>query len=91
MQVRASLGMDDQSRATGFHEALGLSGVAVDTFHAHHLTALMWAAGQGHAGTVQKLLALGAKPELRDDRGLSAVDIARQSGHAEVAALLTGR
>jgi hypothetical protein len=37
---------------------------------------------------VRLLLARGARRDLRDDRGLTAADIARQTGHADVAALL---
>jgi len=40
---------------------------------------------------VQLLLARGARTDLRDDRGLSALDIARQQSHADVAALLQAR
>jgi hypothetical protein len=48
----------------------------------------MWAAGQGHAEVVRLLLQRGARSDLRDDRGFSAIDIARQQAHAEVVALL---
>jgi ankyrin repeat protein len=51
----------------------------------------MWAAGQGHADTVALLLARGADAARRDDRGLSAADIARQAGHVELAARLVTR
>jgi ankyrin repeat protein len=48
----------------------------------------MWAAGQGHASAVRRLLQRGARADLRDNRGLTAADMARQAGHMEVAALL---
>jgi len=37
---------------------------------------------------VSLLLRRGARAELRDDRGLNALDIARQQSHTEVAQLL---
>jgi ankyrin repeat protein len=48
----------------------------------------MWAAGQGHADTVKLLLAKGAQKQLKDDRGLSAADMAKDAGHKAVADLL---
>ena len=48
----------------------------------------MWAAGQGHVDTVKLLLSRGARPELRDDRGLTALDIARQAGQLAVVEVL---
>ena len=49
----------------------------------------MWAAGQGHADAVQLLLTKGARADLRDDRGQTALDMARSGGHAAAAALLS--
>jgi ankyrin repeat protein len=40
---------------------------------------------------VRLLLDRGAKVEPRDDRGLSALEIARQAGHAETVEVLTRR
>jgi len=37
------------------------------------------------------LLQRGARTDLRDDRGYSALDIARQQAHADVVALLQSR
>jgi ankyrin repeat protein len=48
----------------------------------------MWAAGSGKTDTVKALLAAGAKPGLKDNRGKTALDIAREARHAEVVALL---
>ena len=62
-----------------------LSGIDVDAAYEHGLTALMWAAGQGQADAVRLLLARGAKRDLRDDRGLTAAEIARQTNHVDVA------
>ncbi len=64
------------------------AGMAVDATDEHQLTPLMWAAGQGQAQVVTLLLRRGARAELRDDRGLNALDIARQQSHTEVAQLL---
>ena len=48
----------------------------------------MLAALQGHAATVQALLALGANPALTDRDGITAAQHARQQGHATVAELI---
>ena len=64
------------------------AGVDVNLAYEHRLTALMWAAGQGHVDAVKLLLARGARPDLRDDRGLTAREIASQAGHIAVAAIL---
>ncbi len=63
-------------------------GVDVNHAYAHNLTALMWAAGYGKAECVQLLLASGADPKLKDDRGKTAADIAQEQGYGDVAALL---
>ena len=60
------------------------AGVDVNAPYEHQLTALMWAAGQGHADAVALLLARGARPDLRDDRGQTALDIARGAGQGDV-------
>ena len=38
----------------------------------------MWAAGYGRTDTVKLLLAAGAKANLKDNRGKTALDIARE-------------
>ena len=48
----------------------------------------MWAAGQGQVEAAKLLLARGANRLLRDDRGLPALEMARQGGHVAVVALL---
>ena len=65
-------------------------GVAVNRLYYHNLTALMWAAGYGQADCVRLLLERGADRALKDDRGKTAAEIAREQGYAEVAALLQG-
>ena len=67
------------------------AGVAVNQRYHHQLTAMMWAAGYGKGDTVQLLLDRGADPRLRDDRGKSALDIARETGHADVVELLNAK
>jgi hypothetical protein len=50
----------------------------------------MWAAGYGKTETVQALLAAGAKAELKDDRGKTALDIAREGNFPDTVKLLEG-
>jgi ankyrin repeat protein len=61
---------------------------AIAAAYEQRLTALMWAAGQGQGEAVKLLLARGAKTDLRDDRGLTAAQIAQQAGHAQIAQAL---
>jgi ankyrin repeat protein len=63
-------------------------GVPVDAAYANQLTALMWAAGAGSVSTVKLLLERGARSDLRDDRGLTALEMARQAGHSVIVELL---
>ena len=52
----------------------------------------MWAAGLGRLEVVRALLRRGADRSRRDDRRLSAADIARQAGHgAALGVLEAGR
>jgi ankyrin repeat protein len=44
----------------------------------------MWAAGQGHVETVKLLLAKGANILLKDERNLTALDMAKEAKHALV-------
>ena len=64
------------------------AGVDANAVYAHDLTALMWAAGYGKTATVKALLDAGAKPALKDDRGKTALDIAREGKFDETVKLL---
>ena len=71
------------------------AGVDVNRRYAHGLTALMWAAGyDASAGvddvdaTIKTLIEHGAALDLKDDRGKTAADIARDLGHERAAKLL---
>ena len=71
------------------------AGVDVNRRYAYGLTALMWAAGHDAsagiddvAATIKTLIERGATLNLRDDRGKTAADIARDLGHQPAAALL---
>jgi ankyrin repeat protein len=71
------------------------AGVDVNRRYAHGLTALMWAAGHDAStgvedvdSTIKTLVDRGAAQDLKDDRGKTAADIARDLGHAEAAKLL---
>lgn len=48
----------------------------------------MLAALQGHAGTVQALLALGANTAATDRDGMTAAQHARRQGHGRIAELI---
>jgi ankyrin repeat protein len=48
----------------------------------------MWAAARGHVEVVRVLLASGADLSARTREGRTAIDIATQEGHDNVAALL---
>jgi ankyrin repeat protein len=64
------------------------AGVDPNALYDHELTALMWAAGYGHDDTVRVLLDAGANAGLKDDRGKSARDIAREEHFPATAKLL---
>ena len=66
------------------------NGIDPNAVYNNDLTALMWAAGFGKTDTVRALLAAGAKPQLKDDRGKTAADMAREQKFAETAQLLDG-
>lgn len=71
------------------------AGIDVDARYQNDLTALMWAAGHSNdvpvgegLETVQLLLARGARHDLSDNRGRTALMIAAERGHAEIVAHL---
>jgi ankyrin repeat protein len=64
------------------------AGVDVNRRYAHQTTLLMWAAGYGHEQTVHALLEAGAQAGLKDDRGKTALDVARDGDHRAVAQVL---
>jgi uncharacterized protein len=60
------------------------AGAKIDAAYADALTPLMWAAGQGHLDTVKLLIEKGANAALKDDRGLTALEIARTNKKTDV-------
>jgi ankyrin repeat protein len=74
--------------STGVVVLLLRAGVDPNAVYVHELTALMWAAGYGKTETVRALLDAGARAELKDDRGKTALDIAREGSYAETVKLL---
>ena len=52
-------------------------------------TALHRAASNGHDNVVRLLVRFGARPELLDAQGLTALDLAVQRGHSSTAVILT--
>ena len=59
-------------------EALCAHGAELDTRNDYQSTPLMFAAWNGHPKICAMLLALGADPSLKDDRGDTALDKARE-------------
>ncbi len=88
----ASLPDDLREAARAGHtlqvESLVHQGVPVDASDSAGKTALMLAALNGQAATVQKLLALGANPALADREGLNAAQHARRLGYQRIAELI---
>ena len=65
-------------------------GVDPNAAYEHGLTALMWAAGYGRVETMRALLDAGARADPKDDRGKSAIDIARENNQSAAVAVLEG-
>jgi ankyrin repeat protein len=75
----------------GHADIVGLlldAGVDPNKTYKHNLTALMWAAGYGKTDAVRLLLERGADASLKDDRGMTARDIAAKAGHEATAEML---
>ena len=79
-------------------ERLLKAGVDVNAVYANNLTVLMWAAGfsddvpeDDAVKLVTLLLDKGAKPDLQDDRGYTALMAAAELGHTGVVKLLAMR
>ena len=64
------------------------AGTQVNAQLENNLTLLMWAAAYGRESTVRLLLTHGAARDLKDSRGKTALDLAREANHASVATLL---
>ena len=68
--------------------ALIRSGTNVNAALENDLTLLMWAAAYGGESSVRLLLAEGADRSLKDARGKTALDMAREGNHSGVVSLL---
>ena len=60
----------------------------IDAESPNRSTPLMMAARYGHADLVPLLLAEGADPTLRNEKGMTAIDFARQTGRDDQASLI---
>ena len=69
-------------------EALCAHGAELDARSKYQWTPLMLAAIYGHPKICEMLLALGADPSLKDNKGKTALDYARANNKPECAALL---
>ena len=67
------------------------TGVDVNRRYANDLTALMWAAGFGRDAVVIVLIDAGADPELKDNRGKTAADIAGEQKFATTVSALSAK
>ncbi|MDZ4074677.1 MAG: ankyrin repeat domain-containing protein [Hylemonella sp.] len=64
------------------------AGTPINARLENDLTLLMWAAAYGHEATVRLLLAQGAERGLKDARGKTAAEMAREGNHLALAQLL---
>lgn len=67
------------------------AGVQVNARLDNELTLLMWAAAYGHEAAARLLLERGAERALKDNRGKTAADLARDGNHLALAQLLEQR
>jgi ankyrin repeat protein len=68
--------------------ALLLAGVQVNARLENDLTLLMWAAAYGHDANVHLLLTQGADRAMKDARGKTATDLARDGNHGGIVTML---
>ena len=68
--------------------ALIEAGTAVNARLENELTLLMWAAAYGNESAVRLLLSKGADRSMKDSRGKTAKNMAREGGHETVSTLL---
>jgi ankyrin repeat protein len=61
---------------------------AVDARNVINQTPLHWAAANGETAAAQELLEAGADASLKEDNGMTALELAEKRGKHEVAALL---
>ena len=61
---------------------------ALDAQGHNDKSALMWASASGLAVMVEKLLELGAKPDLKNAGGKTVLDLAKSAGHTACVAVL---
>ena len=59
-------------------------GADIDRLDSEQLTPLMYAARNDHLDFVELLLEAGADPHIKGQDGVSAEELARQLGHAEI-------
>ena len=77
----------DSSQAACVHVLID-AGADINAGDEGGITPLMNAACFGCADAVRELLQRGADPQLRDNKGRTAKDLASERGHSDVAALL---
>ena len=99
LEKGADVSAQDQSRKTAMVLAAGNGqaqavkallqwGVDADTRYQNDLTALMWAAGNGDVATAKVLLDAKADLNLKDNRGKTALAVAREFQHKKIVTLL---
>ena len=63
-------------------------GVDPNAVYAHDLTALMWAAGYGRTETMRRCSTPARDADPKDDRGKTAIDIAREDNQSAAVTVL---
>jgi ankyrin len=78
---------DDSFEEVALLKRLLAAGVNINAPNGYsHQTALMAAAAHGYANSAKALLTAGARLDIKDDRGRTAVDLAEQAGHLNLVA-----